>query len=400
MADRTPTVIEIAADSNKFSTNEKLVDALPAMVEVEASVTPQITIMTKLAVEKATDTTKRWFNDEQHPTKVNFNGASEGSAPSEGAGTITITNFSYVKKDDVISTGDPQALENILVTDTPTTTTVSVYRGFGNGNTVALTAGQALVMLAPSKVEAANYKNNRAVVNTEDFNIIQEFDSTFEVSHLANAVSTHFGGAGSVKQKEFVKMMIRLKKQMEWQITFGVRGTDQLSGEDFLRRSFRGTAEWLKDGTNYYEVPAGLFTESYFDQRIEDFANNNSDVSEVMMVASPRIVNLINQFGKDRMDTNNPLTGKYGVNIQTYMNGALDINIVKAPLWAQMPGAQGLAQFLDTSIMGLHYLIHPEITPDAEPSKIPNSTTGKFYTAYTLAMPSEFRHAMFVDVTG
>ncbi len=400
MADRTPTVIEIAADSNKFSTNERLVDALPAMVEVEAPVTPLITIFTKLATEKAIETTVRWFNDEQHPTKVAFNGASESSAPAAGADTITVTNFTYLKKDDVISTGDPLAQESILVTDTPTTTTVSVYRGFASGNTVALTAGQPLVLIAPSKVEAANYKNSRAVVNTEDSNLVQEFDSTFEISRLADAVSTHYGGAGSVRQKEFLKMMTRLKKQMEWQTTFGVRGSNQISGEDFLRRSFRGTAEWLKDGTNYYEVPGGLFTESYFDQRIEDFANSNPDVSSVMMIAAPRVINLINQFAKDRLEVNNPLTGRYGVNVQTYFNGALDINLVKSPLWAQMPGSAGMAQFLDVDIMSLRYLIHPEITPDAEPSKIPNSTTGKFYTAYTLAMPSEFRHAMFVGITG
>jgi hypothetical protein len=82
------------------------------------------------------------------------------------------------------------------------------------------------------------------------------------------------------------------------------------------------------------------------------------------------------------------------------MNGSLDVNIVRCPLWAQMPGTAGLAQMIDTSIMSLRYLIHPEITPDAEPSKIPNSKTGKFYTAYTLAMPSEFRHGMFVGITG
>lgn len=398
MAD--PTVIGIAADSNKFSTNEKLVDALPMMVEVEAPVTPFITIGTKMAIESAKDTTVRWFNDEQHPTRVNFNGTTEGSAPAEGAGTIVVTNYTSLRKDDVLSTGDPLAQESILVTGTPTTTTVSVYRGFASGSPVALTAGQQLVLVAPSKVEAANYKNNRAVVNTEDFNLIQEFDSTVEISHLANAVSTHYGGPGSVRQKEFDKMMKRLKKQMEWQITLGVRGSDQLSGEDFLRRSFRGTVEWLKDGTNYYEVPAGLFTESYFDQKLEDFSNNNPDVSEVMMFAAPRVVNLINQFGKDRLQVNNPLSGLYGIDIQSYMNGSMTVNIVKSPLWAQMPGTAGLAQLIDTSIMSLRYLIHPQINPDADPSDIPNSTTGKFYTAYTLAMPSEFRHGMFVGVTG
>ncbi len=195
-------------------------------------------------------------------------------------------------------------------------------------------------------------------------------------------------------------MMKRIKKQMEWQITLGVRGSDQISGEDFLRRSFRGTVEWLKDGTNYFEVPDGLFTESYFDQRLEDFMNNNPDVSEVLMIAAPRVVNLLNQFAKDRLEVNNPLSGLYGLNVQSYMNGALTVNVVKAPLWAQMPGTAGLAQLLDTSIMSLRFLIHPEITPDADPSKIPNSTTGKFYTAYTLTMPSEFRHAMFTGITG
>lgn len=395
-----PTVIEVAADSNKFSTNEKLVDALPVMVEVEAPVTPLITIMTKMAIDSAHDTTKRWFNDEQHPTKVFFNGVTESSAPAEGAGTLLINNYTYLRKDDVLSTGDPLAQESILVTATPTTSTVAVYRGFASGSTVALTAGDPLIKIAPSKVEAANYKNSIAVVNTEDFNLIQEFDATYEISTLANAVSTHFGGAGSVGNAEFDKMMKRLKKQMEWQITLGVRGSDQLSGESYLRRSFRGTVEWLKDGTNYFEVPQGLFTESYFDQKVEEFANNNPDVSSIMMFAAPRVRNLMNQWGKDRMQTNNPLTGKYGVNITTYEVGSLELNLVKCPLWAQMPGTEGLAQFLDTSIMGLSYLIHPEITPDAEPSKIPNSKTGKFYTAYTLAMPSEFRHAMFVGITG
>jgi len=394
-----PTVIQVAADSNKFSTNEKLIDGLPAMVEVEASVTPFITIGTKLAMESAHDTTVRWWNDEQHPTKVNFNGVTETSAPAEGAGTLLITDYTYLRKDDVLSTGDPLAQESILVTATPTSTTVAVYRGFASGSTVALTAGDPLVKIAPSKVEAANYKNSIAVVNTEDYNLIQEFDSTYEISTLADAVSTQFGGAGSVGKAEFQKMMKRLKKQMEWQITLGVRGTDQLAGESYLRRSFRGTVEWLKDGTNYYEVPQGLFTESYFDQRLQSFSTNNPDVSSIDMFCAPNVFGQIGQFGKERMETNNPLTGRYGVNVTSYLHGPIEVNLIRCPLWEQMPGTAGLAQLIDTSIMSLRFLIHPEINEDAEPSKIPNSKTGKFYTAYTLAMPSEFRHGMFVGIT-
>lgn len=395
-----PTVIQVAADSNKFSTNEKLIDALPAMALVEAPVTPFITLFTKMAVQSAKDTTTRWFNDEQHPLKVQHTGSRETTAPTPGdSDTLTIALWSYLRKDDVLSTGDPLANENILVKATPTSATVSVRRGFGSGVAVALDQGQTLIKIAPSKEEAQSYTNSIAVVNTEDYNYVQEFDATYEVSRLAGAVSTHYGGPGDVEIRERQKMLTRIKKQMELNIVLSKRGKIIIFGETYYRNSMGGTVEFLKDGTNYWEVGNGLFTEAGFDAYLEEFANNNPDVSSITGFFAPKLISAINQWTKGRLVTA-PMATKYGMDIQLYKNGALDVNLIKCPLWAQMPGLAGMGQLLDTSIMGLRYLIHPEITPDAEPSKLPNKTTGKFYTAFTMAFPSEFRHGMIVGVKG
>jgi hypothetical protein len=392
------TVIEIAADSTKFSTNEKLIDALPGMMEVEAPVTPFITLFTKMAADSAKDTTKRWFNDEPHPIKVKYTGAGEASAPAAGAGTLVIANYSYLRKDDILSTGDPLNLENILVTATPTTSTVAVYRGKSSG-TVALKGNQDLIKIAPSKVEAANYKNSIAVVNTEDYNYVQEFDATVEISTLANAVSTHAGGPGTTFSKEFQKMMSRMKKQMELNIILSERSKVKLSGEDYYRSNMGGAVEFLKNGTNYWEVANGLFSEAGLDVYLEKFANNNPDVSSITGFMAPKLMSAINQWSKGRLVTA-PMAEKYGMNIKSYQDGALELNLVKCPLWAQMPGLSGMGILLDTSIIGLHYLIHPEINEDAEPSKIPNSKTSKFYTAFTMSWPSEFRHGLITGVKG
>jgi hypothetical protein len=393
-----PTVISIAADSNKFSTNEKLIDALPGMMLVEAPLTPFITLFTKMAANSAKDTTKRWFNDEAHPLKVVHTGAKESTAPAAGAGTLTIAAYTYLRKDDMLSTADPLSMENILVTATPTSSTVSVYRGKGTG-TVALDSNQTLIKIAPSKVEAANYTNSIAVVNTEDYNYVQEFDATCEISTLANAVSTHAGGPGSTFSKEFQKMMTRIKKEMELNVILSERSKVMLSGESYYRTNMGGVLEYLKDGTNYWEVPSGLFSEAGFDAYLEEFMNNNPDVSSITGFFAPKLISAINQWGKGRLVTS-PMATKYGMGIDLYKNGAIELNLLKCPLWATMPGLSGMGALLDTSIMELNYLIHPEINEDAEPSKIPNSKTGKFYTAFTMSIPSEFRHGLIVGVKG
>jgi len=389
-----PTVVQLAADSNIFADNEKLVDMAPSMYEQYPSLTPLTSILTRLAMDAAINSTVYWTEEEEIPTSVAFSGTTEASAPTEdGSQTIEIDNFAYLRKDDILY--DAGNFENLLVKATPTTSTVSVYRGWGTSSVGAIQAGTEFQLLIGSKVEGGDYATPRGVVDTEVFNYIQEVNEFVQTTTIANATHTHFGKAGAKRSQQQRKMFRAFRKKLEQNIYFGTRANTSLAGEDLYRKSMRGLTEFLKDGTNYKNVN-GVLTEVAFDRWISDVYEAFPDGERKALVCAPKLYGVINRFGRDKIRIS-PNSKEYGLQIKRY-TGDLEIDLIKAPL---LTGStlKGWGFLLDFDYLKLRYLLHPKLELDTYVKRA-NYIEDKYSAAVSLQLANEARHGLLLGVTG
>ena len=392
----TYTVRELALDSNIFSTNEKLVDMDPVLQKEHPDVTPLLTVFNKLAADTAKNETIYWGNKEEIPTEITYAGASESSAPGAGAGTLDFTaTYTYLRKDDVLH--NPSTGESILITGTPTSDTkavVPVYRGYG-GTSYALTAGDPLIFGPGSKEEGADYVTARSIVQTEDYNYVQEFDEFAKLSTLADMESTHWGGPGS-KFNQLVKDKQRAwALKMENGLWLGERAKTLLTGESGYRRSFKGINSWLATGTNIKNVN-GVITESLFNTLLRKLYETYPDKTTVSLFCSPLVFGAIQTFARGKIQTSSNQTS-YGLRVDRYV-GDIDVDLIRCPLWKDTV-RRGWAFPLDLERIKMKYMAHPRLEMDVQP-KTANYRLSKYYTAMTLMFANEAAHAKWYGITG
>jgi hypothetical protein len=387
------TVRQLALDSNIFSSNEKVVDMDPVLQKEYPEVTPLLSIKNKLAEDAAKDTTIYWSNAVAIPRTITYSAASEASDPGDGAGTITFANYAYLRKDDLLS--NPRTGEVILVTDTPTSATVSVYRGWGDSSNKALVSGDVLVFMEGAKSEGSDYTTARSVVQTEDYNRIQQFDQDVQISDLADAVTTHFGGPGSKRNQLRIDMQRSWAIMMEETLWGGTRGNTLLSGETGYRKSMKGIDAWLRSGTNSVNV-AGLLTESLFNLLLRKLYETYADKTNITLFCSPFVFGIISQWGRGRMQTS-PLQTTYGLRTERYV-GDVDVDLVRCPLWTDVT-RRGWAFALDLPRIKVKYLKHPKLMLDIQPATA-HYFLDRYTTAMTLQFANEAAHAKWYGIKG
>lgn len=387
------TVRQLALDSNIFSTNEKLVDMDPVLQKEYPEVTPLLSIKNKLAEESAKDTTIYWSNSVAIPTTIIYDGVGEATDPSDGASTLVFTNYAYLRKDFQLK--NPRSGEMILITDTPTTSTVSVYRGWGDSTAKALNANEVLIFTPGAKSEGADYTTPLSVVQTEDYNRIQQFDEDVQISDLADAVSTHFGGPGAKRNQMRVDMQRAWSIKMENGLWHGVRGNALLSGETGYRKSMKGIDAWLASGTNTVNVN-GLLTESLFNSLLRKLYETYADKTNISLFCSPFVFGIISQWGRGRMQTS-PMQTTYGLRTERYV-GDVDVDLIRCPLWTDAT-TRGWAFALDLPRIKMKYLKHPKLMLDIQPETA-HYFLDRYTTAMTLQFANEAAHAKWYGIQG
>ena len=385
------TVRELALDSNIFTTNEKLIDMDPVLYKKFPETTPLLSIKTRLAVgPKVINETIYWANQHTLPVEVNYSGTAESSA-SAGAGTLTIANYTYLREGDTLL--NARTGEVILVTATPSTSTVSVYRGFA-GTATALNANETLLLGPESGEEAQDQTTARSVVGSEDYNYVQPFSEFVKMSTLANAESTIHGPEGA-KYDQMVQDMERAwAKKIENALWMGGLAKRLLSGETGYRRAMKGVTSWLRSGTNYTQ--GGLLTESGFNAFLRKLYTSFPDKGKVTLFTSAFVRGIISEWGRGKLTTSTNQT-TYGMRVDNYI-GDLDVDIIVCPMWNDSI-RQGWAIALDMERIKLRYMSHPRLSMDIQPETA-KYRLSEYYTVLSMTFATEAAHGMMYGITG
>lgn len=378
----------LSGSSTTFTTNEKRVDMWPAMFNSFVDATPITVILSKLRDASATNTRIDWTEGNELPREVTHTGVTEPTVST----TITIANWSFLRRDDLLFV--PSTEELMRVETTPTSTSVTVERGIGGTTSVVLAADATLIMLVPAKEEAGAYQTPRAVVNTNQYNLTQIVNEFTRVSKSVNKISTWFTPK---RQENQQKMWLAFRKKLESTLMFGHRedGTDVQSNNAFRAMGGLFWKLGASTATNIFDVN-GLLTESALDQWLEDVYTEVPSTDRLTFVASPFIIGRINQIAKPLIRIS-PNAKVYGLDIMRY-EGSISIDLIRHPL---LKGnyLRGMGFLLDLNRVILKWLRKPEMLFDTN-IKGHEFIEDKIEAEVSMIIANENYHGFMKGVTG
>jgi hypothetical protein len=337
------SVVAGPRNTSTLSTEQRLMrDVENELQQLEPSAGPLTTILMKLEVVNATEVLIEWEEDQLLP---DFDATT--AAVLVGDVTLTVANFAYYRKGDLVKIND---YETVLVTATPTNSTLAVTRGYGSIAAAAAPSGCRLYIVSDAGAEFDSYRDQLTTQKIPKYNYIQDIASPCSFTRPAIAAATF---AGKDRPQEQRKAMIEQKKKIEKMIINGQPYNDTTGAEP--RRTAAGLEYYIQ--TNVRDFSGG-FTEPGFEDWIRTVSRYGSD--EKLLIASPKMIQSINGFARGKLLTSN---GKqnYGVTVTKYENAGRVIGLIEEKLLTNasltdLTGQAGFGFLIDPAYVKLAYL--------------------------------------------
>ena len=390
MADKT--VITTGNSSNLYSSTEKPADMLVPMYQHYPSISPLLSISTKLSTGVTSQSRVDFTEQEELPDTIVITAAvAAGATP-----TLVSTQYTYVRPYDVWYC--PRTDTRFLITETTFLADADgniVSRVIGGSPQAALVGGDILRKIGVAFPDGTLLIQPQAVLNSTSYNLTQE--TTKYTRHTTRSMNeaTYFGGKGTKRDENNEKLLRASKKEMELGLWFGVRDTFTLSGASGVTQLSRGVKDILTSGTNYFDFN-GMITESRLDGWLSDIYTQFPDATMLAAFMGPKVYNRIQQLVKPLIRLS-PNATSYGLKINQYQ-GAIDLDLIRCPLF-NGPYMDSMIFVLDMSYLKIVYQKTPvmefDVTKDGG-----NYTTDKFYSLNTFILANERRHALGVNING
>lgn len=308
------TVSQGARGVGLLDTETRLVrDVEDMLQELEPQEGPLTQILSRLTTDTATDNKVEWFEDQLLP---DFDVLA--AALTAGAATMTVTNFAYFRKGDIVRIND---YEQVYVSATPTTTSVSITRAFGTVPATAADSGARLHIVSDATQENGLGRDVITTQKVPRYNYCQQLGTPCEWSDLDLASKT-FGE--KELPAEHRKQIVEHKKKMEKSF---ILGQPYLSTSGNLVTGVSGGLEYFIQ-SNIKDVSGG-FTEAEFEDWLRVCFRYGG--SEKLVFCSPKAIQSVNGFARAKMQTfTNDDT--YGVTITEYHNAGRKVGLIEQKL--------------------------------------------------------------------
>ena len=296
-------------------------DVEDMLQQLEPSEGPLTQILSRLETETATDGKIEWFEDQLLP---DFDILA--SAMAAGDTSMTVTNYAYFRQGDLVQANDNEV---VLVTATPSSSSVSITRAAGSVSAVAAPSGCRLHILSDAGYEFDTYRAQLTTQKVAKYNYIQDLASPASWTDLDVASETF---AGKEMPNEHRKAIIEHKKKMEKACFLGQPYYTTGSG---FSGSSGGTVSLCASGGLEYFIQtnvvdfSGGFTEAELENFLRVCFRYGSD--QKLIFCSPKAIQSINGFARAKLQTFCD-DNTYGVTITEYRNAGRQVGLVEEKL--------------------------------------------------------------------
>jgi hypothetical protein len=298
-----PSTVQGVRGTASILQNRQVIDISHTIHLLEPSAYPLITLLNSLEkVKPAHNPVVRWMEDELEPLTDLLNGAVAAAAVA-----LTVDNGGWWRVNDIGHV--PRTGENFRVTAVAANV-LTVVRSFGPVAAAALNDDEPLWNLGPAQREGDTSRALLSTLEVEQSNRTQIVRTPFGTTNTQSATDLYDGNDFDYQaRKHAIEHLVRLERTLLW----GQSDQAVVAGQPL--RALQGVFQFI--ATNRIDV-GGVLTESEFDAFCEvAFRYGGSD--QKLLVASGRVIQAINNFAKEKMDT---YVGEsaYGLNLREYVS--------------------------------------------------------------------------------
>lgn len=299
--------------------SRRKVDMSEKIALLQPSKTPFLSLISRMGKETAHNTQFSWLEDDLQSRWDAINNVAGYNA---AAVSIVVDTGAAFAAGDVVKV--PRTGEVMLVTGV-TTNTLTVVRGYGVTAAAAIVNDDPLVIVGTAFGEGTGAATPRTINTVTVSNFTQIFKTSVITTKTLEATKL-FGGPDR-------KYQLR-KKGIEHAIDIARAGwfgekKEVIDGEN-VRRTTSGVLAMLGTQAPTYDAQNAL-TERNFEKLFLEEAFKYGSKTKVLF-ASPRVISVINDFGKQKMQLDN-MSKEYGLAIYKYMSAHGVLKIVAEPLF-------------------------------------------------------------------
>ena len=292
--------------SFNVATERRDLNVADRILELQPSETPFLVIGDKTSTGTAKSLEETWYDDDLAPWWTESDGGN-----TDAETTITVNDGTIVKPKDLIkntSTGEVMFVSAVSGNDLTVERAYGEEAGEGGTAAAAITDGDNFMRLGNAMEENSLSPDARATQPNKFYNYVQIFRTPFSGS-LEDANEPK-------KTTEDERTRLRRRKAIEHKLdlerayVFGERN-EHISDK---RRTLGGMFQFL---TNQYDTIGGNLTQDLLEQTLEDAFKYGS--KEKILITSPRVGSVINEFAKDKVQTRSGET-YYGLRIGEYIS--------------------------------------------------------------------------------
>ena len=263
---------------------------------------------------------------------------------------MTVTNYKFFRAQDLVCVNGQ---EIVLVSATPTTTTVTITRAYGEIAAKQALNGATIQILSNTNQEGALSRSLLSTQRVPVYNYCQIIRDPFGYTNTEMATDS-FAGKDYVDEQ--AKQLIEHKKHIEYSLLFGQRYEDTTGTHP--QRTTRGIYNWI--ATNVQDMSGGM-TEIVLDGFLRVLGRYGTERKEKIVFASPIFMQAINQFAKSKLRTFNG-ESTYGITLTKYEAAGRTILLHEHNLMTNDPNLNdfsnfaGMAFFVDIKDLVLRYV--------------------------------------------
>lgn len=382
----------VLTTANQSTEGRAIRDVSPKINQLEPNKYPITVFLTKLAGrKKVTGNYKfEWFEDALLP-KYDLLAADLTAA----ATSMTVTNYAYFVKNMLVQINKS---EIVRVTATPTTTSVTIARAFGETSATTATSGDQLRIVSMAYEQGGSFGDIINVVKTNPYNYVQDFRNPF--GRTWTAKNSEVYGEKDAKYDR-AKFIIEHCKDIEYALILGERYYNASGGVDSKQISTtRGIAKWIS--TNSFDA-GGTLTEAEFDEIGRKSFRHGSN--KKLGIFSSKVSSVVNAFAKNKIQTVSS-DKRYGVDLTAYrFGGGKEVEFIDHPLLendeiGDLTGLAGTGFILDIQDLMLRHMANSYMVHIADAIKDgSHNDKEEIWSACGLQLEQEKKHAEFTGVT-
>jgi len=275
------------------------------------------------------------------------------AAASSSGTTLVIPQYKEIVKGRLLYI--PRTGEMIRCTATPSSTSVTVSRGFGGTTGAALQVGDIAVLCQVAVGEGSGPTDTYSSEPWTETNYIETRRHGWKVTRHAEIEEVW--GPQKIQYEE-QKHLKAFRKEIEKSLLWGPKYSGTVdSAQMYTSGGIKTMATESGSRSLIVDWEGQALTRASFDNRLREYFNNKNGGGRVINLCGDNMITIINNWTNSKLEINNQLTDFFGTQVFRYMatNGET-VQFMPHRLWTHKLGLQDQCWFIDLDKLKVAYV--------------------------------------------